>query len=78
MAAVKLTPKCQKILQLLTEGANNREIAAHLHIKLRTVKSHLNRMFLRYQITDGDKRVRLAVLAYRERLAISRQENGES
>jgi hypothetical protein len=34
----------------------------------RTVKAHFNRMFMRYGIRDGIKRVKLATLLYAETL----------
>ena len=51
---------------LLLECRTNREIARELGIAPRTVKAHLNRMFAKYGITDGVKRVKLAVVLYRE------------
>ncbi len=54
------------VAALLLQGCENQEIADKLGIARRTVKAHFNRMFLRYQITSGVKRVKLAVLLYRE------------
>ena len=56
----------QQLCSLLLECRSNREIAAELGIAPRTVKAHLNRMFHRYGITDGVKRVKLAVMLYRK------------
>jgi DNA-binding NarL/FixJ family response regulator len=63
----QLTPREANIVDLLLLGCDNQEIADQLHIGRRTVKAHFNRMFLRFGITDGIKRVKLAVLLYRER-----------
>ena len=56
----------QQLCTLLLECRSNREIATELGIAPRTVKAHLNRMFTRYGITDGVKRVKLAVMLYRK------------
>ena len=56
----------QQLCALLLECRSNREIATALGIAPRTVKAHLNRMFTRYGITDGVKRVKLAVMLYRK------------
>lgn len=60
-----MTPREQQILQLLLDGADNLEIANELHMARRTVKAHFNRLFLRYGIRGGIKRVKLAVMVYR-------------
>lgn len=57
-----LTPRSRQIVELLLQGRGNAEIAEELKIKVRTVKAHLNRMFFRFQICGGIKRVRLAML----------------
>ncbi len=59
-------PREQQVADLLLAGCDNKEISKDLHIALRTVKAILNRMFMRFGITDGIKRVKLAVLLYRE------------
>lgn len=63
--AFKLGPREQQVVTLLLEGCDNAEIAQRLHMALRTVKAHFNRLFLRFQIVDGIKRVKLAILFYR-------------
>jgi DNA-binding NarL/FixJ family response regulator len=62
----KLKPREKAIAELLLQGCENSEIADKLGMELRTVKAHFNRMFLRFQIFDGIKRVKLAVVLYRE------------
>jgi len=66
MRDVNLTPKERQIVDLLLAGAENKDIAKELGIAYRTVKSHFNRMYLKHGITSGAKRVKLAVMAYRE------------
>jgi DNA-binding NarL/FixJ family response regulator len=62
---VRLCPRQRQIVELLMQGCDNAEIARQLNIALRTVKAHLNRLFLRFGITGGIKRVKLATLLYR-------------
>lgn len=57
------TPRCREVLAGLEAGLSNREIAVRMHIKPRTVKSYLHKMFREAQITGGIKRVRLVAIA---------------
>lgn len=57
-----LSPKERQLVGLLLQGYDNHEIAAEMHIAMRTVKAHMNRMFIRFNIRDGFKRVKLALL----------------
>src|ERR1700704_286222 len=61
---MKVTPRDQKVLDLLVQGCSNKEIAGQLSISPRTVKQHLRTLFLRAGIRDGRKRVRLATAAF--------------
>jgi len=62
---VCLRPREQQVVELLLQGCDNAEIASQLKMALRTVKMHFNRLFLRFGITSGIKRVKLATLLYR-------------
>jgi DNA-binding CsgD family transcriptional regulator len=62
---VRLGPRERQIVELLLQGCDNAEIASQLHMARRTVKAHFNRLFLRFGITGGIKRVKLATLLYR-------------
>ena len=62
---VRLGPREQQIVELLLQGCDNNEIAKELNMARRTVKAHFNRLFLRFGIADGIKRVKLAILLYR-------------
>ena len=62
---VRLGPREQQIVHLLLQGCDNAEIATQLNMARRTVKAHFNRLFLRFGITGGIKRVKLATLLYR-------------
>jgi DNA-binding NarL/FixJ family response regulator len=64
---MKVTPRDQEVLHLLVQGCSNKEIAGQLSISPRTVKQHLRTLFLRAGITDGRKRVKLAIVAFENR-----------
>jgi hypothetical protein len=66
--SVCLGPREQQITELLLQGCDNTEIAKQLHMARRTVKAHFNRLFLRFGINNGIKRVKLATLLYRRQL----------
>src|SRR5215467_5622953 len=67
----------QQIIDLLLQGCDNSEIARNLRMAERTVKAYFNRLFVRFGIHDGIKRVKLATLIYRRQLWLeSQQLNG--
>jgi DNA-binding NarL/FixJ family response regulator len=68
--AVRLGPREQQIVELLLQGCDNAEIARQLNMARRTVKAHFNRLFLRFGITGGIKRVKLATLLYRRQTCL--------
>ncbi len=61
-------PRDRQIIELLLQGCDNSEIARDLNMAERTVKAHFNRLFLRFGIKGGIKRVKLATLLYRRQL----------
>jgi DNA-binding NarL/FixJ family response regulator len=67
---VRLGPREQQIVELLLQGCDNAEIANQLKMARRTVKAHFNRLFLRFGITGGIKRVKLATLLYRRQTCL--------
>jgi DNA-binding NarL/FixJ family response regulator len=67
---VRLGPREQQIVDLLLQGCDNAEIASQLKMARRTVKAHFNRLFLRFGITGGIKRVKLATLLYRRQACL--------
>lgn len=67
---VRLGPREQQIVELLLQGCDNAEIAKQLKMARRTVKAHFNRLFLRFGITGGIKRVKLATLLYRRQVCL--------
>ena len=58
----------RQIAALLLRGYENDAIANELHMPERTVKAYFNRMFVRFGINGGIKRVKLATLLYRRQL----------
>jgi hypothetical protein len=64
----------RQIIDLLLQGCDNSEIARDLNIAERTVKAHFNRLFLRFGIKGGIKRVKLATLLYRRQLWLEKQQ----
>src|SRR6202795_2435298 len=68
--SVRLGPREKQIVELLLQGCDNAEIAKQLKMARRTVKAHFNRLFLRFGITDGIKRVKLATLLYRRQACL--------
>lgn len=53
-----ITPREQEVLQLIGEGASNREISECLHISEKTVKNHVSNLFRRLGLRD---RTQLAI-----------------
>src|SRR5262252_3168442 len=68
--AAHLTRREQQVVKLFLEGYENIDIARHLGIAHRTVKACFNRLYLRFGITSGIKRVKLATLLYRRQLCL--------
>jgi DNA-binding NarL/FixJ family response regulator len=69
-------PREQQIIELLLQGCDNAEIARDLNMAERTVKAHFNRLFMRFGIKGGIKRVKLATLLYRRQLCMEQQQSG--
>ncbi len=70
---IRLGPREKQIVSLLLQGCANDDIARSLNIARRTVKAHFNRMFARFGIKDGIKRVKLAIFMYRRERWLNRQ-----
>jgi DNA-binding NarL/FixJ family response regulator len=62
---VRLTPRERDVVELLLMGCDNTEISKNLNIAPRTVKAHFSRLYLRFRIVGGIKRVKLATFLYR-------------
>lgn len=65
---LRLGKRDWQIAELLLQGCDNEYIAKQLNISRRTVKARLNRLFLKFGIKEGIKRVKLAVLLYRRQI----------
>jgi DNA-binding NarL/FixJ family response regulator len=63
-AWAELTPREQEILQLIAQGASNREIAQQLYIAEKTVKNHITSLLGRLGLRD---RTQAAVWLHRQR-----------
>lgn len=63
---IRLTPRERDIIGLLLQGCDNTEIGRNLNIAPRTVKAHFSRLYLRFGIVDGIKRVKLCKLVASE------------
>jgi DNA-binding NarL/FixJ family response regulator len=72
---IHMGPREEQIVDYLLEGMDNEEMAKHLGIARRTVKAHFNRLYLRFGITCGIKRVKLAVMCYRRLNCSTQQTN---
>jgi DNA-binding NarL/FixJ family response regulator len=68
-------PREQQIIELLLQGCDNAQIARDLNMAERTVKAHFNRLFMRFGIKGGIKRVKLATLLYRRQLCLEKQQS---
>jgi DNA-binding NarL/FixJ family response regulator len=64
---MKLGPRECDVLKVLLTGATNLEIAQELGMAQRTVKAHFNHLYLKFGISGGVKRVKLAVIVLRQR-----------
>lgn len=70
-----LTPREREVLQLLSEGAMDKEIAARLNISQRTVKNHVHNILEKLQLQN---RVQAAAYAFREGIISSTPPNKTS
>jgi two-component system NarL family response regulator len=57
---VQLTPRELSTLRLMADGRTNKEIAGHLGITERTVKTHLGHLFDKLGVTTRTEAVRVA------------------
>jgi DNA-binding NarL/FixJ family response regulator len=67
-----LTPRERRLLELVSEGRNNKEIGEELFVSVSTVKNHLRALFRRFKVAD---RTRLVVEAMNRGVLNSRSHN---
>jgi ATP/maltotriose-dependent transcriptional regulator MalT len=60
-AEERLSSRELEVLQLVAEGASNRDIASRLHISQATVKSHLIHIFGKLGVSDRTAAVTVAL-----------------
>lgn len=63
---IRLSAREREIAECLMRGMDNAEIGKELKMAYRTVKGHMNRLFMRAQIRSGIKRVKLAVILFHQ------------
>jgi len=63
-ALAQLTGRCATVMDLLTEGHSNKEIAARLKISMATVKAHISTIL---RTLDVDNRTQAALIGLRLR-----------
>jgi DNA-binding NarL/FixJ family response regulator len=56
-----MTPHELEVLRMVAAGATNREVAAHLFISVDTVKSHLETIYRKLEVTDRAQAVAVAM-----------------
>src|SRR5437879_7983415 len=76
MEEKNLRPRERQVVELLLQGCDNDEISKQLNMARRTVKAHFNRLFTRFGINGGVKRVKLATLLYRRQLCSEEETAG--
>lgn len=66
-ALAQLTGRCATVMDLLTEGHSNKEIAARLKISMATVKAHISTIL---RTLDVDNRTQAALIGLRLRYGL--------
>jgi DNA-binding NarL/FixJ family response regulator len=61
-ALTVLGPRERQVADLLARGASNAEVAQELGMAINTVRAHLNKLYMRYGITTGSKRMKLVAI----------------
>jgi DNA-binding CsgD family transcriptional regulator len=63
--AVRLSPREQEVLQLVSEGYSNSMIAGHLHLSENTIKTHVENLLMRF---NARNRAEVVAAASRQNL----------
>jgi DNA-binding NarL/FixJ family response regulator len=67
----RLTNRELQILHMIGKGASTRETAQLLHLSIKTVESHRQRIKRKLNLTTGSQLLRYAVLSHAQRPEIS-------
>jgi DNA-binding NarL/FixJ family response regulator len=76
--SIRLGPREEQVVELLLRGYANADIALELKMARRTVKAHLSKLYLRFKITGGVRRVKLAIILHRRNLQSMNAGEGSS
>jgi DNA-binding NarL/FixJ family response regulator len=57
----ELTPRESEVLELMARGLSNTELAEHLYLSEKTIKTHVGRILMKLEVRD---RVQAVILAY--------------
>jgi DNA-binding NarL/FixJ family response regulator len=63
MESVRMTPREREVIELISEGCSNKEIAGRLHIATHTVKSHVRNIMEKLTLHT---RLQIAAYAHRD------------
>lgn len=58
-----MTEREREVLLLIAEGKSNKDISEELHISIKTVKTHVSNLLMKYEMDD---RTQLAIYAHRK------------
>ena len=58
---LKITPREREVLVLISKGYTNREIAGNLYISEKTVKSHRQKLLIKFKVKNTAQLIRTAM-----------------
>lgn len=61
LKAKQLTKKEKEILQLISQGKSNKEIATELYVELSTVKTHINKIYSKLNVKNRKEAVMIGI-----------------
>jgi two-component system response regulator NreC len=57
----KITPREKEVLELISKGYTNREIAKEIYISEKTVKSHRQKLLIKFKVKNTAQLIRTAI-----------------